>query len=87
MDEYDYAKSKEPSDLIRCFHEFVKRDDDEKWKSALNRISRLESALKRIADMKRCPTVTDWKFSETLYRDGHADGHRCAAEIAREALK
>jgi len=54
-------------------------------------ISRLRECLKRIAEHPHCsPIIADWAVTvqgqQTDRAVGHVEGHRCAAEIAREGL-
>ena len=61
-----------------------------------DRITRLEAALKEIAEHPHCnyhaegfckDIDVDSKQERVLYELGCSDGHRCAAEIARKALE
>ena len=65
-------------------------------RNLLDRISRLEAALKEIAEHPHCnyhaegfckDIDVDSKQERVLYELGCSDGHKCAAEISRKALE
>jgi len=50
-------------------------------------ISRLRSILRGIAEHEHCSIDCMWHWPEDSHqKQGHAEGHRCCAEIARKGL-